>query len=307
MTVEEMQDVLARLGVEFYSTRNYEIQAECPAHEERTGHKDRNPSFYINADTGLFICFSCGWKGTVNTLIRYVSGSEDTRQWLSSGAGLSTRIKRLTQERPKIEEQTHITESMLGAFTTPPEHALRARGLTVEAAHEYGLLWDERKQNWILQIRDPKTDKLLGWQEKGFATRYFRNYPTGVQKSSTLFGFNRYEGGDLIVVESPLDVVRLASLVIHRGVAVYGAIVSKEQFNIIRGADRVIFAMDNDEAGLKSSSNLLDLCKEYEKEAWFFNYKNTDMKDVGAMSKDEIVYGLEHAKHIVHGKKALHG
>lgn len=307
MTVEEMQDVLTRLGVEFYSTRNYEIQAECPAHEARTGHKDRNPSFYINADTGLFICFSCGWKGTTYTLINYLSGSDDAKQWLSSGAGLATRIRRVTQERPKIEEQTHITESMLGAFTTPPEYALQVRGLTQDAAIKYGLLWDERKGNWIIPIRDPKTNKLLGWQEKGFNTRYFRNYPTGIQKSHSLYGFTQYASGDLIVVESPLDVVRLESLDIHSGVAVYGALVSKEQFNIIRGADRVIFAMDNDEAGLKSSSNLLSLCREYEKEAWFFNYDKTDMKDVGAMSKDEVVYGLTHAKHIVHGRKAVHG
>ena len=69
MTVDEMKDTLTRLDVEYYSIRGDEIQAECPAHEERTGHKDRNPSFYINADTGAFICFSCGWKGSLYTLV----------------------------------------------------------------------------------------------------------------------------------------------------------------------------------------------------------------------------------------------
>jgi len=38
------------------------------------------------------------------------------------------------------------------------------------------------------------------------------------------------------------------------------------------------------------------------KEAWFFNYSHTDMKDVGAMSKVEIESGLETAKHMVRGK-----
>lgn len=65
--------------------------------------------------------------------------------------------------------------------------------------------------------------------------------------------------------------------------------------------------MDNDKAGQDSSVNLLILAQEYGTDAWFFNYSNTDMKDVGAMSKSEIVYGLENARHMVNGKKALRG
>lgn len=307
MTVEEMQDTLTRLGVEFYTCRGYEIQAECPAHEERTGHKDRHPSFYINADTGVFICFSCGWKGTLYTLINYVSGAENAQAWLISNQGLSNRLTRALKERPKIEEQTYVTDSMLGAFTSPPSFALKSRGLTLEAATLYGLLWDDKKQNWIIPIRDPNTGKLMGWQEKGYASRFFRNYPTGIKKARALFGISQYSGGDMIVVESPLDVIRLASLGISGGVAVYGALISKEQFNIIRGADRIVFALDNDDAGRDSSLNMMALCQRYEKEAWFFNYDKTDMKDVGAMSKDEVVYGLESARHIVKGMRAIHG
>ena len=52
MTVDEMTDTLTRLGVEIVGSRGYEIQAHCPAHLERTGKQDRNPSWYINADSG---------------------------------------------------------------------------------------------------------------------------------------------------------------------------------------------------------------------------------------------------------------
>jgi hypothetical protein len=194
---------------------------------------------------------------------------------------------------------------MLSVFTTPPKTALASRGLTLYAAVEHQILWDERKGNWILPIRDPETNKLLGWQEKGYTTRFFRNYPTGVQKSKALFGFNTYINGDMIVVESPLDVARLSSLDITGGVATYGALVSKEQFNLLRGADRLIFAMDNDDAGKASSMTLLTLCKEMEKEAWFFNYGDIDVKDIGAMSKDEILSGLTTARHITRGEKVI--
>ena len=305
MTVDEMKDALTRLGVEYYSNRGDEIQAECPAHEERTGHVDRNPSFYINADSGAFICFSCGWKGSLYTLINYKNENVDASEWLKSEQGLSARFNRATREQPKIQEQTYITESMLSAFIEPPVEALRSRGLTSNAARYYGLCWDRHNKNWIIPIRESDTGKLLGWQEKGYDRRYFRNYPTGIQKSHSLFGYDQYTSGDMIVVESPLDVIRLASLGISGGVATYGALVSAHQFNLIRGADRIILAMDNDEAGQKSNMSLYHMCKDMEKEAWFFNYNNLDIKDIGGMSLDEVRFGLDNAKHIAHGLKVV--
>jgi DNA primase len=305
MTVDEMKDALTRLGVEFYSNRGDEIQAECPAHEERTGHVDRNPSFYINADSGAFICFSCGWKGSLYTLINYKTENVDASEWLNSEQGLSARFNRATREQPKIQEQTYITESMLSAFIEPPVDALRSRGLTQSASKQYGLVWDRHNKNWIIPIRESDTGKLLGWQEKGYDRRYFKNYPTGIQKSRALFGYEKYKSGDMIIVESPLDVIRLASLGITGGVATYGALVSDYQFNLIRGGERVIFAMDNDEAGKTSTFKLYNLCKQMNKEAWFFNYSDSDVKDIGGMSLDEVRYGLDNAKHIIHGLKVV--
>jgi hypothetical protein len=305
MTVDEMKDTLTRLGIEYYSERGDEVQAACPAHKDRTGHEDRNPSFYINADSGAFICFSCQWKGNVYTLVNYIHGDVDANTWLNEGGGLSLRMERITRVVPNIQEQTHITESMLSAFTAPPEDALRSRGLTKEAAESFDLLWDARNKNWIIPIRDVVTNKLLGWQEKGYDRRYFRNYPTGVQKSQALFGYGQYISGDMIVVESPLDVVRLASLGFTGGVATYGALVSSAQFNLIRGGERVVIAMDNDEAGHKSSMSLYTLCREMDKEAWFFNYNHLDVKDIGGMSLDEVRFGIDNAKHIAKGWRAV--
>jgi DNA primase len=305
MTLDEMKDTLTRLGIEYYSERGYEIQAACPAHKDRTGHEDRNPSFYINADSGAFICFSCQWKGNVFTLVNYVHGDVDANTWLNNGGGMSLRVRRLTKEVPNIQEQTYITESMLSAFVMPPIEVLKGRGITPSAAKTFELLWDARHKNWIIPIREVGTDKLLGWQEKGYDRRYFRNYPTGIQKSQALFGHAQYVEGDMIVVESPLDVVRLASLDIAGGVATFGALVSTLQFNLIRGGNRVIFAMDNDEAGKTSTLKLYNLCKEMEKEAWFFNYNNLNIKDIGGMSLNEIQYGIDNAKHIAQGLKAV--
>jgi len=50
---------------------------------------------------------------------------------------------------------------------------------------------------------------------------------------------------------------------------------------------------------------MLDLTVSLSFEAWFFNYSATTMKDVGGMSKAEILAGLETAKHSLHGLKAI--
>jgi 5S rRNA maturation endonuclease (ribonuclease M5) len=227
--------------------------------------------------------------------------------WLGSSANLSARFDRIIKpkEHKPIEDVTRVTESMMSAFTFVPEEAAKARGLLVETSTTYGLRWDARNSNWIIPIREPLTNKLLGWQEKGHTQRYFNNRPVRVPKSGSLFGYDQYQGGTMIVVESPLDVVRLASVGVTGGVATYGASISTAQFNLIRGADRIIFAMDNDDAGRASSVELLKLCKDMGVESWFFNYDNTDRKDVGGMSRDEIRWGLDNARHMVQGKKAV--
>lgn len=308
-----MEAVLTRLGISPVQTRNSEILALCPGHKEITGKEDHNPSWWINSDTGAHICFSCGYRGGLWGLIAHVKGFKDAnglldfadaKDWLYlSFDNLTFGSEEGKEEKPEevFREVTKISEARLALFTDPPAHALKARGLTIEATQQYELLWDPSHSNWVTVIRDPYSNKLLGWQEKGFSRRYFNNYPQGVEKSKTLFGYAQYSGGRMIVVESPLDVVRLASVGVTGGVSTYGALISKEQISLIREADEIVFALDNDEAGIVASKKLLDLSFSLGFEAWFFNYSHTDMKDVGAMSRGEILAGLSSAKHVVNG------
>ena len=316
MMLNEMEAVLARLNIEPVQVRGDEILALCPGHKEITGKEDHNPSWWINAETGAHICFSCGFKGNLWALIATVQNLRDANGFLDYADAkdwLYLSFENFSfgpaeddqDDEPIFKEVQGMGESRLALFTYPPASALKARGLTLEAASKYQLLWDPNFGNWITVIREPVTNKLLGWQEKGFRHRYFKNYPPGVQKSTTLFGFNRYDGGRMIIVESPLDVIRLESLGISGGVSTYGALISNTQLNLIREADEIVFALDNDEAGLAASKSMLEKSIQLGFEAWFFNYAHTEMKDVGAMSKAEVLTGLSNAKHNVHGLGAL--
>lgn len=308
MTVDDMESVLDRLGIEIISITGDEIKAHCPAHLERKGKLDSNPSWSINADTGAHNCFSCHFRGNVHTLVAYVNGVplDDATNWLNNGErNLSKAFERLINPPQTIQEHVQpITESMLSAFIEPPEYALKSRGISANGAAYYNILWNHHNESWILPLRHPKSEQLMGWQEKWFHERRFNNYPPKIAKSQSLFGYERREE-DMIVVESPLDVARLASLGIFGGVAVCGSAVSTAQINLIRSAKRLIIAMDNDKAGVSSSMEILQASKDMRFECWFFNYDNTEMKDIGGMSKAEIVFGLDNARHSIHGKKAV--
>jgi len=298
---DRMESMLELMGIEVLSVRNGEIQARCPAHKERTGREDHNPSWFINVETGAHICFSCQFRGSFLYLIGYMNGYEDNgrmdfdraKAWVEENTGLADMLERAVT--PKQEEVLKIDPAMLFAFTEPPLHALRSRGLSRSAALECNLLWDEREDSWIIPVYDGYSGDLLGWQQKAYQGRFFKNQPTGMKKSRSLYGY-RKDDGPVVLVESPLDVVRLRSLGIY-GVASYGSHVSKDQLNLIKSSSKLIIALDNDQAGIESGNTIIGLMPELWFEGWFFDYSHTDQKDVGGMSKDEIMLGLENAKH----------
>jgi hypothetical protein len=240
---------------------------------------------------------------------------EAAKEWLRANVEvdfeqLSKQLEEMRESYVSLARPVEMSEARLAVFDEVPDWALQARGLTKEACQAYGVLWDRRQEAWITPIRSAETDKLLGWQEKGQSNRVFRNRPTGVKKSTTLFGLDAWLGGTMLVVESPLDAVKLAALKLSQGVSTFGASVSADQVELFRKADRLIFAFDNpsiDPAGEKASKEMVGLTKELGLECWFFNYGSTGLKDIGDMSREQIEYGITKAKHCVFGEKAIYG
>jgi len=323
LTEKEVQVVLFKLDVDIAQVRGDEVLGICPGHELRTGTKDNNPSWSINIETGVHHCFSCGYKGNLITLVaeqldfKTEWGRLDldaAKSWLHANTAIDLDLIAKQMEDIKssyiaIPKPVEMSEARLAVYTQVPAWALNARGVTDESCKMYTVRWDAENDAWILPIRDCETGKLIGWQEKGQVMRHFKNRPTGVLKSSTVFhDYNFSDNNQVIVVESPLDAVRLHSLGIGGAIATFGASVSPAQVNIIRAnAENIIFAFDNDQAGQTASLRMLDLSRKTGFECKFFNYGNSEAKDVGDMSEEAIRYGIESAKHCVLGKAAILG
>ena len=306
----DIEKVLLNLDISLTAQRGDEVQGYCPMHEKRTGKEDHNPSWWINTNTGAHICFSCGYKGNIYTLVADIKGMDyfDAKDFINEGAevpldSLMKRIKELPQY-VAAEEPIIMSEARLAVYTDPPENELRKRFISKADAKNHNILWDESNAAWILPIRDPNDYTLWGWQEKGARGRFFRNQPQGVKKSKTVFGVEVMSNHLLVVVESPLDVARLASAGVPGAISTFGAIPSEEQAKTMRRATRVIAAFDKDEAGRHANELMRGFARKYGLDLSYFNYTDIDVKDPGDMTENEIHHGIKHARHMVQGKEA---
>ena len=306
----DVEKVLFGLDLQLYAQRGVEVNGLCPMHKKRTGKEDHSPSWWINSESGAHICFSCGYKGNIFTLVADVKGISyfDAQDYIGENVevpldSLMRRIKDLPQY-VQPEETIAMSEARLAVYVDPPDIELKKRFLTRDSVKIHGVFWDKNNDAWILPIRDPDTGTLLGWQEKGARGRFFRNQPAGVKKSKTVFGVQILRTTEpLIVVESPLDAVRLTGLG-HNSVSTFGAIMSEEQAKILRRAPKIIAAFDNDKAGHTANEQIRVLARKYGMDLYYFNYKYIDVKDVGDMTEEEIERGIKTAKTSILGKAA---
>lgn len=289
---------LDELGVEDLRESGDEVHGKCPAHVERTGKQDRHPSWSVNTDTGAHNCFSCGFQGNWIHLATYLlkGTDEDPVAWTRARGGVERAKKILEKHKARSIEELDTTENIneasLALFTDPPAEALESRGLTLEAAQKFGVLWDPKEGSWIIPIREPYTETLMGYQVKN--KRFFLNHPEDMQKSTALFGFNEHDADITILVESPLDVVRLESVGIQGGVSSFGVEVSDAQMRLaIDCAPVLIVGLDNDRSGDRISKKIRD---EYSRRVRmrFLSYEHCpDVKDIGEMSEEEIYTAVD--------------
>lgn len=318
----DVQTVLEQLNLE-YEIQGDNARALCPMHERLTGKADGNPSWFVHLETGQHHCFSCGYKGGLTSLVcdlkdfyEELWGHREpdikaAREWLQLTRSLvpleKLREKMARTQQVWKEYRPQIEESHLAIFVDPPADALAHRNLTVESAKTYGVLWQADKQNWILPLRDAQQATLMGYQVKGSKDRFFRNFPAGIKKSLTLFGYSQQKENISIIVESPLDCLRIHVAGFEGAMATCGALVSDAQASLMRGSDKVIAAFDNpniDAAGRKACVDMQKFSFKYNLNLFYFNYGTSGKKDPGDMTDAEIAWGIENAKSVVLGEKA---
>lgn len=292
--ISDIEGAVRQLGLVVAKTTERELVCACPAHEERTGHRDTNPSLWVNREHGQFLCRSCQFKGPFEALVRYMVGDgEDAQRFQEKSGDLERALAALTAstEQKKPEPARIFPEALLERFTAPPPDALEDRHLTAEAAADYGILWHADSRMWVLPIRNGDGE-LLGFQAKG-AHRYFM-YPKGLKKADALFGPLT---DTVVLIESPLDAARIASAGISGAVATFGTSITAAQLARIFCDDNrtVVLALDNDTSGRLATREILKKFEGKRQTVLLYEYGDSTAKDPGEQSDAEIHSGIRNA------------
>lgn len=291
--------ILNNAGVQRVYENGDEVHGICP----NPDHDDHRPSWSMNNVTFAHFCFSCGYKGNLESLLRELTGGvpENLREELLTQSFLAKAksFRDDPSEVPAGGELPVLTEwSLANILRRVPRRMRELRNLKSEALEHYEVRWDSDSRQWVLPIRD-RWGTLLGaqYRQKGSVL----TLPMGLKKSELLFGITQAAPYDqAAVVESPLDAVRLWQCDIP-AVSTLGAYVSREQMSLMaRMFTSVIVALDNDDTG-KDAAAALD--KGLRKRGcvpipWDYRgLKDEDgrrVKDVGDVASDDALLSAYH-------------
>lgn len=308
MTIVD-EAMLQALGIQTAGGNDREIKAYCPVHIHVKGHEASSPKWYMNRATGAWICFSCQQRGSLYSLVDIMGGDLSMiEEAIDASAVAKIHNKRVisAEDDDVVEEaapEVYISEYAFSKFPYPHKAIRQLRDIRKDACAEYNVRWDPEGNCFLIPLYDVRTRTLIGWQEK--AKGYFMNVPKGVDKKGCLFGYQQFFRGTMIVMESPLDVIRCASHGVHGGVAVMGSYTSKEQIEAMVAAadDDIILAFDNDEAGVIARDYVADTLKAQRlAKVRYFNYPGPAEKfgkDIGELEWSHVVEGLRTASSLL--------
>ena len=208
--------------------RGRERPFRCPVHD------DRHASASVNVIKGLWVCYSCGAKGTIDS----VTADAD----VSFGADIEELLG---------YEQRVYTESWLDQYENRhrPVHPYWLSRFTEAAARRFRLGYDHDRASPCYPIRSPGGD-VLGVVRRQLDQMPKYLYPRGVTKSELLFNYNPERLNYVVLVEGAMDVVACWEAG-HVAFGMYGSMLHANQLALLQrtGVSRVVDALDNDSAG----------------------------------------------------------
>ena len=292
----DLEDILDQLKLElnthgierFHVFRNNDrnIQTNCPFHK---GGQERKPSFGVNRDTGQCHCFTCGWSGTIDTMISELFGYNDFgkygRKWLVkryNSLEVENRVVPTFGRKTKsIKSKTVISEEELDSYRYYHPY-MYERHLTDEIIDKFDIGYDRKKQCLTFPVKDLSGDCVF------VATRSVNTKFFGLPKDQDkpIYQAYRFVSGNYrqaYVVESFLNCLTLWKLGLP-AMAMIGT-GNEKQYKILRELPvrEYILCFDPDEAGRKATDRFR--CNVTNKIIKEVKYKDST-KDINDLDKD---------------------
>ena len=234
MTVEEL---LISRNI-YFMPKGADLLVSC-LHPE---HEDRNPSMRIDRITGIFQCFSCGFKGNIFTHFGEKANQLQLRREL-----LKKRIKEKRSESVGLSFPQNITPYMGNWREIKPETYKRFEAFQHHDPDYIGRI--------VFPVRDisGRIVAFNGRHTTGGTPKYMIS-PAGAKMP--LFPVVEPIQGSIILVEGIFDMINLHDKGLDNAVCCFGTKnINEDKLRMlsIQGVEEVIIFFDGDDAGQDAS------------------------------------------------------
>lgn len=227
-----------------------EILCLCPWHPDKSGH------LYINAVKGLYLCMSCGAKGSLD---KRGGGGYDIPTLQASD--VRARLREVTKREAKMH---YYPEGWLRKFDVPHDY-WESRGLTPEQIARWRLGYDPFSDRCTIPMRTMHGE-IIGVSFRrldGGAPKYLD--PTGYKKGKHLYGAWLLRDEDVrtvALVEGQVDAITTDAARVPV-VATMGSRLTRDQVRVLQslGVRKVVAMYDNDNAGRKAVIQTYDMLR----------------------------------------------
>lgn len=266
-------------------------------------HPDKNPSFYISKEKGLFHCFGCGEGGNIYNFVMKIEnvGFERAVEMVAKWANIEIPQFEYGEEKKKIYD---IHEKLAEYFNKKLNENkdlisyLLNRGIDLDTIQKFKLGFAPKSiaeflnenskdeidiketgifpySNFIERLIFPirnVSGKIVGFSGralKGEMPKYINSTEKFFKKGGTLYGL--YEGKEeilktkeAILVEGYMDVIILSKNGIKNCVSSMGTSFTEVQATILkRFSDKVLISFDPDVSGIEGTKRALEIAEKY--------------------------------------------
>lgn len=239
-------------------------------------HADRNPSLRVDQITGIFICFSCEFKGNLFTHF-----------------GERPNYLQLRRELLKKKIRDKRAESIGLAF---PEGAMPYVGdwrdikpETYKRFEAFIHSGSDYLSRIVFPIRD-RTGKIVAFQGRhtSMGIPKYLNLPAGAKMP--LFPIVKPIQGSVILVEGIFDMLNLHDKGLTNAVCCFGVKnVTDDRLSMLtmQGVDNIDIFLDNDAAGQAASARIIELCDNAKLTNRNIKFGNKE-QDAGSLTQSQV-------------------
>ncbi len=239
-----VEDLLASKDIP-YLPRGKDFEVSCLNPE----HADRNPSMRIDQITGIYNCFSCGYKGNLFTLY----GEKPNKMQLQKQM-LQKKIREKRAESVGLQMPDKTAPFIGNWRNIKPETYAKFEAFLHHDSDFVGRI--------CFPIRD-RTGRIVAFQARTQTDQLpkYKNSPVGAKLP--LFPIVQPIRSSIMLVEGIFDVLNLHDKGLTNAMCCFGVNrVTEEKLQVlsVQGVDNIDIFLDNDDAGKQGSARIKELC-----------------------------------------------